>query len=69
MKKSEPISDLEIWFGLYAFGAPGRSRTCGLQSRSCPNGVLAGFLMRHKSKQYIAFLMCIVLEMIANQGE
>ena len=34
MKKSEPISDLEIWFGLYAFGAPGRSRTCGLQSRS-----------------------------------
>ena len=33
IKKSEPISDLEIWFGLYAFGAPGRSRTCGLQSR------------------------------------
>ena len=49
-------------------GAPGRSRTCGLQSRSCPNGVLTGFLIHHKSKQYIAFLTCIVLEMTANQG-
>ena len=54
--------------GFFA-GAPGRSRTCGLQSRSCPNGVLTGFLIHHKSKQYIAFLTCIVLEMTTNQGE
>ena len=50
-------------------GAPGRSRTCGLQSRSCPNGVLTGFLIHHKSKQYIAFLARIVLETTINQGE
>ena len=53
----------------FFLGAPGRSRTCGLQSRSCPNGVLTGFLIHHKSKQYIAFLARIVLEMTINQGE
>ena len=69
IKNPNPFPIWKIWFGLYAFGAPGRSRTCGLQSRSCPNGVLTGFLMHHKSKQYIAFLTCIVLETTANQGE
>ena len=69
IKNPNPFPIWKIWFGLYAFGAPGRSRTCGLQSRSCPNGVLTGFLIHRKSKQYIAFLTCIVLEMTINQGE
>ena len=69
IKNPNPFPIWKIWFGLYAFGAPGRSRTCGLQSRSCPNGVLTGFLIHRKSKQYIAFLTCIVLETAANQGE
>ena len=69
IKNPNPFPIWKIWFGLYAFGAPGRSRTCGLQSRSCQNGVLTGFLIHHKSKQYIAFLACIVLEVTINQGE
>ena len=34
IKNPNPFPIWKIWFGLYAFGAPGRSRTCGLQSRS-----------------------------------
>ena len=68
LKITKTLRFFEESQGFFA-GAPGRSRTCGLQSRSCPNGVLAGFLIHHKSKQYIAFLARIVLETTANQGE
>ena len=34
IKNPNPFPIWKIWFGLYASGAPGRSRTCGLQSRS-----------------------------------
>ena len=68
LKITKALRFFEESQGFFA-GAPGRSRTCGLQSRSCPNGVLTGFLIHHKSKQYIAFLARIVLETTINQGE
>lgn len=68
LKITKALRFFEKSQGFFA-GAPGRSRTCGLQSRSCPNGVLTGFLIHCKSKQYIAFLTCIVLETTINQGE
>lgn len=68
LKITKALRFFEESQGFFA-GAPGRSRTCGLQSRSCPNGVLTGFLIHHKSKQYIDFLTRIVLETTINQGE